>query len=117
MRDWNGERIGRMRDVINIELKQITIDDVGERIETWTLVGEFFANMDFRRRGSEKYEQVLQVSPQTTVECTIHSQSVPDISTANHRVVFKQKVYNIDSILPIEGEHRTLLELYEAERA
>ena len=116
MKSWSGETIGRMRDVVEIQQKDVNAkDDVGERITVWNSLGEHFALMDFRRRGSEKFEQILQVSPQTTIECTIYRETVPGINTSDYRILFNSETYTIDSVLPVEGNNLILLELKAAE--
>ena len=89
------ERIGRMRDRVDILFKTETTDAYGERVEAWGTLAIVFALMEQMTATSNEAVQAGQETAQQDVRCTIRYRN--DVSETN-RVAHNGRTYDIESV-------------------
>jgi len=88
------ERIGRMRDSIDILYKTETTDAYGERVETWATLATVFAMMQQSATSNEAIQAGQETAQQET-RCTIRYRN--DVNETN-RVAHNGRTFDIESV-------------------
>lgn len=88
------ERIGRMRDRVDILFKTETKDAYGELVEAWGILAVVFALMEQSATSNEAI-QAGQETVQQELRCTIRYRN--DVDETN-RVAHNGRTYDIESV-------------------
>ena len=102
-------RAGGLRNLVSIEKEEHTSNEYGEALSTWIEVKKAWAGI-YPARGTEKW-QSAERHAKATHEIAIRF--VPGI-TPKHRVRFRQRVFNIISVLNA-GERNKQLKIIAEE--
>lgn len=88
---------GRLRDVITIQRKQITVGDMGQQATAWRAHAQVFAQVKSEmgaeapvRRTEGEYEEPI----------TFWIRYLEDVNSAD-RILYKSKQYTIDGLRPL----------------
>lgn len=88
------ERIGRMRDSIDILYKTEATDAYGERVETWTTLATVFAMM----QQSATSNEAIQAGQETAQQETRYSIRYRNDVNETNRVAHNGRTFDIESV-------------------
>ena len=96
-------KIGKLDRRITIERATLTLNDYGERAETWTTLATVWAEVNYRGSGSESIQsdQVYAVQPVHFI--LRYSSTVSDVRPSD-RVSYNGQLYQIEAVQEIGRE-------------
>lgn len=97
-------RAGTLRHRVEIQALTVTEDDIGNQIYEWQTIATVCASIE-PLKGRE-YWAAAQIQAETTVKVTIRYLAG---ITPSCRVVFKDRVFDIQSIINVEERNRELV--------
>ncbi len=89
--------IALLNEKITIEVNETKIDEIGNHINSWSTYYACFATIS-GESGSEKQEAGQIISQESICFTVRYCNLLSFLNTKNYRVIFKDLIYNIESI-------------------
>lgn len=97
-------RIGQLRHPVELQKFINVQDELGNQIEEWTTVATVWAAVE--PVSGKEYWEARMLQAETTVKVTLRYR--PGLNPVEYRLVFRGEIYEIESIINLEGRDRLL---------
>lgn len=101
--------ISLLRSKIIIQKQTVTVDEVGNHINTWTEFHPCFAYVNMSQKANSEEEAAGQTVSRVEYVFTVRwCEKLRDMDSEGYRILFDGKLYNILSVDDFQYKHETI---------